>query len=75
MWGTLINGIQATGLEHVGMTKASWNGATSRQQIINSQISANITILPVGLLVAYTAGTYQDIILVRMLICLVIIQP
>lgn len=28
MWGTLINGIQATGLEHVGMSTASWNGAT-----------------------------------------------
>ena len=29
MWGTLINGIQAAGLEHHDMTLASWNGATS----------------------------------------------
>lgn len=28
MWGTLINGIQAAGLEHKDMTTASWNGAT-----------------------------------------------
>ena len=30
MWGTLINGIQAAGLEHKDMTTASWNGATSK---------------------------------------------
>ena len=29
MWGVLINGIQAAGLEHKAMTTASWNGATS----------------------------------------------
>ncbi|KAI0821548.1 hypothetical protein BC629DRAFT_1461872 [Irpex lacteus] len=28
MWGVLINGIQAAGLEHKAMTQASWNGAT-----------------------------------------------
>ncbi|TCD61781.1 hypothetical protein EIP91_007959 [Steccherinum ochraceum] len=28
MWGTLINGIQAAGLEHNDMRTASWNGAT-----------------------------------------------
>jgi len=28
MWGTLINGIQAAGLEHAQMKTASWNGAT-----------------------------------------------
>ncbi|KIK99792.1 hypothetical protein PAXRUDRAFT_432759 [Paxillus rubicundulus Ve08.2h10] len=28
MWGTLVNGIQASALEHYDMTKASWNGAT-----------------------------------------------
>jgi len=26
MWGTLINGIQAAGLEHKGMRDATWNG-------------------------------------------------
>ena len=30
MWGVLINGIQAASLEHVDMTTASWNGATSK---------------------------------------------
>ena len=33
MWGTLINGIQAAGLEHKAMTQASWNGATSEFNI------------------------------------------
>ncbi|KAG6328636.1 hypothetical protein ID866_10453 [Astraeus odoratus] len=28
MWGTIINGIQASALEHHDMTLASWNGAT-----------------------------------------------
>jgi len=28
MYGVLINGIQAAGLEHKDMTMASWNGAT-----------------------------------------------
>ncbi|KAH8093802.1 DUF914-domain-containing protein [Cristinia sonorae] len=28
MWGTIINGIQAAGLEHKDMRTASWNGAT-----------------------------------------------
>lgn len=29
MWGMIINGIQAAGLEHHDMTQASWNGKTS----------------------------------------------
>ncbi len=33
MWGTIINGIQAAGLEHNGMKTASWNGATSMRSI------------------------------------------
>jgi solute carrier family 35 protein F1/2 len=28
LWGTLINGIQAAGLEHNAMKQAVWNGAT-----------------------------------------------
>ena len=28
MWGTLINGIQASGLEHRAMRTATWDGAT-----------------------------------------------
>ncbi|KAF9646244.1 DUF914-domain-containing protein [Thelephora ganbajun] len=29
MWGTLINGIQAAGLEHKGIRNATWDGATA----------------------------------------------
>ena len=28
MWGTIINGIQAAGLEHKAMREAVWNGKT-----------------------------------------------
>lgn len=34
MWGTLINGIQASALEHYDMTQASWNGATSKLRTV-----------------------------------------
>ena len=39
MWGVLINGIQAAGLEHKDMTTASWNGKTSEltRQITSSE--------------------------------------
>lgn len=36
MWGTLINGIQASALEHYDMTQASWNGATSKLRTVCS---------------------------------------
>ena len=29
MWGVLINGIQAAGLEHKDMTRMSWSGENS----------------------------------------------
>ena len=29
MWGVIINGIQAAGLEHQGMRTATWNGENS----------------------------------------------
>ena len=28
MWGTLINGIQAAGLEHKSIPEVTWDGAT-----------------------------------------------
>lgn len=57
MWGVLINGIQAAGLEHEAMTKASWNGATSEQYINNEYRNCfNLSPITVGLLVAYTSG-------------------
>jgi len=50
MWGTLINGIQAASLEHVDMTNASWNGATSeplfRPQLIIRRFA---NVLPIQL--------------------------
>jgi solute carrier family 35, member F1/2 len=30
MWGTLINGIQAAGLEHQGMKTVTWDGFNSK---------------------------------------------
>ena len=57
MWGVLINGIQAAGLEHKDMTTASWNGATSKYPC---QVTTNLFAKrhPVGLLVAYTAAMF-----------------
>ena len=60
MWGTLINGIQAAGLEHKAMTLASWNGATSEQpkhHYHSDFFLTGIHFFAVGLLIAYTAGT------------------
>ena len=31
MWGTIINGIQASALEHKGMTTAPWTSMTSEK--------------------------------------------
>lgn len=33
MWGTLINGIQAAGLEHKNMRTANWSGMNSTSGI------------------------------------------
>lgn len=58
MWGALINGIQAAGLEHVAMTHASWNGATSMSSTsLPVPVSQRGSFL-VGLLVAYTAAMF-----------------
>lgn len=34
MWGTIINGIQAAGLEHGAMKTATWNGANSTHVLV-----------------------------------------
>ncbi len=66
MWGVLINGIQAAGLEHKDMTTASWNGTTSqfplyafylwRLAVVADGSLLNGILNAVGLLVAYTAA-------------------
>ena len=65
MWGVLINGIQAAGLEHHDMTTASWNGATSESRNMRmepytySKMMTDVEyIKTVGLLVAYTAAMF-----------------
>ena len=60
MWGMIINGIQAAGLEHKDMTTASWNGATSTSFIMFSPIQQYVDTRwrTVGLLVAYTAAMF-----------------
>jgi solute carrier family 35, member F1/2 len=58
MWGVLINGIQAAGLEHKGMRTASWNGENSalpRSFLSFVSKVLNQTVV-VGLLVAYSAA-------------------
>lgn len=56
MWGTLINGIQAAGLEHNQMKTANWSGFNSEYHF--TLISNLVDLLPVGLLVAYTAAMF-----------------
>ena len=66
MWGVLINGIQAAGLEHHDMTTASWNGATSESRSMRIQpytygtrmTDVERKTIIVGLLVAYTAAMF-----------------
>lgn len=58
MWGMIINGIQAAGLEHHDMTQASWNGKTS-ESFWSYYPTPTLTVLgAVGLLVAYTAAMF-----------------
>lgn len=59
MWGTLINGIQAAGLEHRDMMTASWNGMTSASTVHDLFCPPRLTALvAVGILVAYTAAMF-----------------
>lgn len=59
MWGTIINGIQASALEYKGMRTATWNGANSTH-MLGAALNpiANIDISSVGLLCAYTAAMF-----------------
>lgn len=55
MFGFLICGAQAAGLEHEGMKTATWNGATSQSRCFLNRLS-RLTRFTVGLILAYTAG-------------------
>ncbi len=57
MWGVLINGIQAAGLEHTDMTTATWNGENSTSLSV-SLLTMQLTHTTVGLLFAYTAAMF-----------------
>ena len=57
MWGTLINGIQMSGLEHNGMRTANWSGENSTCRPVLAFASSHTELLLlVGLLAAYTAA-------------------
>ena len=59
MWGTLINGIQAAGLEHNDMKLASWNGATSAY-LLYHLVSRVLETHRVHLQSAYSSPTRQQ---------------
>lgn len=59
MWGTLINGIQASALEHHDWMQASWNGATSKSGIGHYVVVHSDALCIVGFLAAYTAGKHS----------------
>lgn len=42
MWGTIINGVQAAGLEHNGMRTANWSGENSMH---TTQLNISCTVL------------------------------
>ena len=57
MWATIINGVQASALEHKKMTESPWNGAISTfviLQYLHELMNKNL----VGLLFAYTSAMF-----------------
>lgn len=76
MWGFLICGAQAAGLEHNDMKTATWNGATSAPFCLYflcnfAHASCYSFRFVVGILIAYTACTFVSRLLYWfvMLIC------
>jgi hypothetical protein len=59
MFGFIVCGIQASALEHEAMKTVSWNAATG--QLFHSMIFIPAYIVPVGLILAYTAGKHSVI--------------
>jgi solute carrier family 35 protein F1/2 len=58
MWGTLINGIQAAGLEHKTMTEVTWNGPIGEFRSVHLVNPWADHVFEGGLLVAYTAAMF-----------------
>ena len=58
MWGTIINGIQASALEHKQWKESTWSGENSMSLRPSILGIALYTGLSVGLLVAYTSGAH-----------------
>ena len=52
MWGMIINGVQAAGLEYQSMRTAPWNGGTSRRNLAMCLFSADHFL--VGFIFVYT---------------------
>jgi solute carrier family 35 protein F1/2 len=52
MWGMIINGVQAAGLEYQLMRTAPWNGGTSKCDLAMSLLSADQFL--VGFIFVYT---------------------
>lgn len=61
MWGTIINGIQASALEHDDMTVAPWTGITSELSLSQFVLWPLTMSHVVGLLVAYTVGMWHPL--------------
>ena len=58
MWGTLINGIQAAGLEHGKMRDVTWNGSIGEFRSPLSLIFWPDLVFEAGLLLAYTTALF-----------------
>jgi solute carrier family 35 protein F1/2 len=58
MWGTIINGIQASALEHKKWKQSTWSGENSMSPQFSFLDFALTRCFLVGLLVAYTAGAH-----------------
>jgi len=58
MWGMVINGIQASSLEHKMMTQVTWNGPIGEFRSTHLVSSWTDHVLEGGLLVAYTAAMF-----------------
>lgn len=56
MWGVIINGVQASIIEHHKMKEVTWSGRNSMQTLPSYRIFTLMLGFSVGLLFGYTAG-------------------